>query len=250
MIVSSVPIVVYPVVPVLVRHGPAATTLSSPNLAMLYNPQQVFERELRDPRGDHCLVIELTPTVSEELLGSRRFTSTHAPVRPRTYLRRHVLARHLRREQVDSLLVEELALDVLRATVTTAVSGDRRGRTRRAHRELAESLKDALWHRVGENVGVGELARRLAVSPFHLMRVFREQTGFAIHDYRLQLRLRIALDRLADGQAPSSLAAELGFASHSHFTRAFRQSFGITPSQVSAQDCASLVPDCGLASPA
>jgi AraC family transcriptional regulator len=216
---------------------------------MLYNPQQVFERELRDPRGDDCLVIELLPPVAAELLRTQRFTSTHAPVRAHAYLQRHLLARHLRARHVDPLPVEELALDLLRRTVAASVTGTRRGRTRRAHRELAEALKDTLWRRIGENVGVAELARRLAVSPFHLMRVFREQTGFAIHDYRLQLRLRVALERLAEGvDSPSVLAAELGFASHSHFTRQFRRSFGIAPSHAGAQDCASLLRGAELAS--
>jgi AraC-like DNA-binding protein len=71
----------------------------------------------------------------------------------------------------------------------------------------------------------------LHTSAFHLGRIFRAHTGFPLHAYRTQLRLRLALDRLAE--RPSDLAAlalDLGFNSHSHFTDTFRAAFFITPS--------------------
>ncbi|NOT06869.1 MAG: helix-turn-helix transcriptional regulator, partial [Gemmatimonadales bacterium] len=78
---------------------------------------------------------------------------------------------------------------------------------------------------------VGTLARRLGVSPYHLCRVFREATGTTLHAYRLDLRLRAALEQLDLPGAPlSRLAHELGFSSHSHFTATLRRRFGTTPS--------------------
>jgi AraC family transcriptional regulator len=227
-----VPIVVFPSVPVLIRHS-RGTTVSSPNVAMLYNPDQVFERELRDPRGDRCLVIEVTELIRDELIGGE-FDTIVAPVPAEVHFRRHVLAQRLRGDEDGA--AEELALDVLRGTIPRAARAvSRRAATEREHRELAEAAKELLWSTATENVPVAELARRLAVSPFHLTRVFREQTGFALYEYRLQLRLRLALERIAAG-TPSitALALELGFASHSHFTNQFRRAFGVTPSAARA----------------
>jgi len=63
--------------------------------------------------------------------------------------------------------------------------------------------------------------------------VFRRQTGFSLHQYRTQLRLRLALERLPESAGSlTSLAFELGFASHSHFTDTFRREFGVAPSAV------------------
>ena len=214
------PIVVFPAVPVLIRHAGGAT-VSSPNLAMLYNPQTQFERELRDPRGDHCLVVEPSPSLVDG-----EFDTIVAPVSAAAYLRRHVLARSVRQDDRDPLAVEELALELLRRTI--GWSPPRRNDT---HRDLAEAAKELLWVTATEDVRVAELARRLAVSPFHLTRVFREQTGFALYEYRLQLRLRRALERLADGATSiTALALELGFSSHSHLTNQFRRYFGFAPS--------------------
>jgi AraC family transcriptional regulator len=240
-----VPIVVFPTAPVLIRHRRGASTLSSPNLAMLYNPGQLFERELRDPRGDVCLVLEVPPAVASELLTAGRFATTETAVPPDVFLARHVLLRGLRCGTPERLWAEELALAILHATLRhPAALRTTRQTTREAHRELAEAAKDALWHTLAEDVRVGELAGRLAVSPFHLMRVFRAQTGFALHEYRLQLRLRLALERLLEGcDSLTALALELGFGSHSHLTHQFHRCFGLTPSALragTAHDCASV----------
>ncbi len=70
-------------------------------------------------------------------------------------------------------------------------------------------------------------------SPFHLARQFRASTGTSISAYLLRLRLALALQRLAEGEADlAALAADLGFASHSHFGARFRSVFGVPPSSV------------------
>jgi AraC-like DNA-binding protein len=50
--------------------------------------------------------------------------------------------------------------------------------------------------------------------------------------YRYQLRLRLAraLDLLGDYDDVTDLALALGFSSHSHFSAAFKQVYGQTPS--------------------
>jgi AraC-like DNA-binding protein len=54
-----------------------------------------------------------------------------------------------------------------------------------------------------------------------------------LYRYLTRLRLRAALERLADGARDlTALALELGFSSHSHFADAFRREFGRTPSDV------------------
>ena len=63
-----------------------------------------------------------------------------------------------------------------------------------------------------------------------LCRLFRRHTGMTLHEYRTELRLRDALDRLASRRGDlTRIALDLGFSSHSHFTAAFRRAFGMTP---------------------
>lgn len=224
VIQSTYPTVAFPRVQVTIRHVDGEPVLATPNLAMLYNPGQHYERRLRSPRGDECLVVRLR---APEL--QREFAATHAPSSRDAYFRQHLLGRYLRSGGRDELLVEETAVELVQSVLEPVPAArPRRAATRRAHRELAEAAKELL---AGPAGGLHDLAAALAVSPFHLARVFRRETGFSLHEYRTELRLRLALVRLKDGLL-TPLAFELGFASHSHLTDAFHRAFGAAPSVV------------------
>lgn len=107
-------------------------------------------------------------------------------------------------------------------------------RTRRRHRELAQQILLLLRHRYTERLPLQEIAAGLNVSPGFLCRVFRRETGDTIHSHLTALRLSRALELLAgrEGEDLTRLGLELGFASHSHFTSAFRRRFGVPPSVI------------------
>jgi AraC-like DNA-binding protein len=101
------------------------------------------------------------------------------------------------------------------------------GRARRAYVEDAKTL---LQRRFREPLRLKDIARDLYVSPYHLCRLFKEETGLSIHRYLNQLRLRQALEELARAETDlASLALELGFCGQSHFTRNFCKEFGVPP---------------------
>ena len=105
---------------------------------------------------------------------------------------------------------------------------------RRAPRdaEWAGGVKLVLARHWRDPLSLDEIARMVHCSPFHLARVFRRETGLPIHQYRNQLRLRGALERMTDPRADlSGIALDVGFSSHSHLTSAFRAAFGVSPSQ-------------------
>lgn len=96
--------------------------------------------------------------------------------------------------------------------------------------ELARAVQAIVIAAPAERHSLSELAGSLNVSPFHLAHVFRAEVGTSIHQYVLQVRLRLALERLAEGAISlSALGLDLGFSSHSHFTTSFRKHFGVTP---------------------
>lgn len=75
------------------------------------------------------------------------------------------------------------------------------------------------------------LARLGGLSPYHFLRSFQEVTGVTPHQYMLRLRLRRAAIRLkAECTELLTIALDCGFADASHFSRAFRTEFGVTPS--------------------
>lgn len=84
----------------------------------------------------------------------------------------------------------------------------------------------------------GDLSRdRLAAvacfSPFHFHRLFTAFTGETLHKYIRRLRLERALHRLAySDESVVNVALGAGFETHEAFSRAFRQAFDLSPTEL------------------
>jgi AraC-like DNA-binding protein len=76
------------------------------------------------------------------------------------------------------------------------------------------------------------LARAARLSPSHLSRIFKQQTGVSISRFRNQQRLQRFLRLYGTGRRTTSLAAALdaGFGSYAQFHRVFREQMGHSPS--------------------
>ena len=227
--------------PVVIRQAGRDPVLATANHTMLYDANRWYEREARSDRGDDCVFVEL-PRESLAALagegaslvdGDGRMRGTHAPADRRTYLLQHLLVRHLRERPDDRLPAEDIAARLVLAALSAPSPAlrPRRRSTAAAHRELAEAAKAELAADPSARTTLDQLARKLHTSAFHLARVFRAETGFALAQYSRALRLRAALERLPDTRRDlCSLALELGFSSHSHFAASFRREFGVPPS--------------------
>lgn len=92
-------------------------------------------------------------------------------------------------------------------------------------RELLDAVTDA------SNSDVTEMARSSYVSEFHFSREIRRLTGESPAALRRRVMLERAAWRLQRGEAVSQVAAAEGWSSAEVFSRAFRRSFGVPPSQ-------------------
>jgi AraC-like DNA-binding protein len=100
---------------------------------------------------------------------------------------------------------------------------------------IVEEAKRAIASNLDRNVTLRELSSAMQCSPWRLCRAFRRATGQTLTSYRHGLRVQLALERLRDRRIDlTQLALDLGYSSHSHFTRVFRRHLGITPSRVRA----------------
>jgi AraC-like DNA-binding protein len=82
-----------------------------------------------------------------------------------------------------------------------------------------------------ENPSLEQLAQVAALSPYHLVRVFRQQTGLPPHMYLTQVRIEHAKQQLQTGASIAGVAAATGFTDQSHLTRRFKRIMGVTPGQ-------------------
>jgi AraC-like DNA-binding protein len=231
--VGEVAHIVFPTMPVWIGTQSHELGLAGPNHAVFFNAGDVFRRRRFHDHGDRNDFIVVGQDTLDEWVHEARFPGLLGKLPPRPYLTVRAIARALANGG-DGLLVEEALLRLGHATVTGAFRPEQWApRRRRRPPPLVEDAKAVLCARFTEHLTLEELGRAVNVSPFHLARSFRRHTGFTLHEYRVNLRLKAALERLAAGDEDVAVIARaVGFSSHSHLTATFHRAFGIPPSCV------------------
>lgn len=129
------------------------------------------------------------------------------------------------RDAVSPLMIEGLALEF----ATWVVRGDEvpaAGRTPAWLRTAVESLHG----RFAEEIHLDQIASLAGVHPAHFSRVFRKHYRCSVGQYVRRLRVDLAARELAESQRSiADIAAQLGFADQSHFSRVFVRMIGSTP---------------------
>ncbi len=80
-----------------------------------------------------------------------------------------------------------------------------------------------------EDIAIDDLAERFFLSKYHLMHLFRRETGTTIHAYLTERRLGLARELMASGCNATDACFRSGFRSYCSFTRAYGKRFGTTP---------------------
>ena len=99
-----------------------------------------------------------------------------------------------------------------------------------ADKRLLE-ICNTLQSNPADNTTAAQWARRLHVDPKTIHRLFLRETGMTFGQWRTQVRLLAALERLAAGDRILDIALGLGYESPSAFATMFRKQFGIAPSR-------------------
>ena len=82
---------------------------------------------------------------------------------------------------------------------------------------------------LAEDLTIDQLSEQFYISKYHMMRLFRQETGQSIHSYLSERRLLRARDLIRQGMNATDSCYLSGFRSYSSFTRAYGKRFGTTP---------------------
>lgn len=97
--------------------------------------------------------------------------------------------------------------------------------------QLIAEAKAILNRRYRDPLTLDVLAQDLAISPYHLHRVFRRVTGMTPANYLLEKRIEVARAALeSHSRTITDIALEVGFKSASHFSTVFQRLTGLSPS--------------------
>jgi AraC family transcriptional regulator len=106
-----------------------------------------------------------------------------------------------------------------------------RAAVRRLGGAAVDRVAELVEARLADVLTLDDLAREVALSPYHFHRCFRATTGMAPHEFvtaRRMDRARLLVSTTA--QPVDRIGAAVGFGNLSHFRRVFRRHHGVPPS--------------------
>jgi AraC-like DNA-binding protein len=170
---------------------------------------------------------ELCDLITEDDAVRRGKSASVVPASPRAQYLAALLASKAAAHPSQRLLVEESLVALLKEGLTPE---KRKGVPRSpSTARLVARVKEVLAASRG-CLSLVDIARAAGASPAYLTDAFRRYEGMPIARYQMRLRLARALVLLEGGEELTGVALDLGFSSHSHFTAAFRATFGVPPS--------------------
>jgi len=197
-----------------------------------------------DGSGDDCTVLWLSAPLLQETLaalghgGDHRFGHACLPPSPRVASLFHGLDE----SGDEGFALEEAALAIVAQVRRSLHEGEAPAAWPRQD-ERARAAAHCIETRSAEALTLDEVAQAAGLSPFHLLRVFRQSIGVTPHQYLMRQRLMQALRLLRDTALPvTEVAYEAGWADLSNFNHAFRREFGCSPRGVRRGDRRLLEP--------
>lgn len=84
----------------------------------------------------------------------------------------------------------------------------------------------------GGNYTIDGLASRFFLSKYHMMRLFKQETGYTINRYITEKRLLAARELLKQNVPVTEACFSSGFSNYAAFLRAYKRTFGETPREL------------------
>jgi AraC family transcriptional regulator len=229
--------IVFPYRGVYVRHLGRDEAVAEANQVLFFNAGENYRVSHPVAGGDASLSLAICAPLLRELAprtflreGSKlAFRRQRLRIDARTQGLVALLRHNLRRGMAEPLEAESLALTLIQRALgprTTHVAGASWGRQR-----LADRVKLVLASDLGRRWTLAAVAAEVRGSPVYLTQVFQQVEGIPLYRYQMRLRLARALDLLAQTDDLTSVSLDLGFSSHSHFSAAFRRTYGRSPSE-------------------
>jgi AraC-like DNA-binding protein len=228
---------VFPYRGAFVRHLGSDQAVAEANQVLFFNAGEGYRVSHPVRGGDASLslaiceelLLELAPVTLLESRTSPAFHSQRLRIDARAQALVALLGHSLRQNVAEPLEAESLALTLVQRALgprTTHAAGASAGRQR-----LVDRIKLVLASDMGRRWTLAEIAAEVRGSPVYLTQVFQQVEGMPLYRYQLRLRLARALDLLAQYDDLTTLSLDLGFSSHSHFSAAFREAYGWSPSE-------------------
>lgn len=103
-------------------------------------------------------------------------------------------------------------------------------KTARYDKKIVEMIHYINDHLSG-SLSIDELSSHFYLSKYHMMRKFKEETGYSMHQYILEKRILAARNMILSGTPATIACMECGFKDYSTFSRAYKKLMNRLPSE-------------------
>lgn len=136
-------------------------------------------------------------------------------------------------QRIDKMKrVSDVRTLIYRAMIQMAQRARRNRPNRRIRSAAIETCVNYIDAHLHYAISLSDLSHACGLSPSHLSRLFKKETGLTPTEFIRKRRLLESQDLLQDGRLGSSAVANvLGFSSQSYFISCFKKEFGITPGE-------------------
>ena len=228
---------VFPYRGTYVRHVGDDEVVADASQVLFFHAGEDYQVSHPNPGGDASLALTVDETLLREVAPKEllregeplRFRESRLRIDPRAQVLVALLRHALHEGIAEPLEGESLALTLVHRALaprTTHAASSSHGRQR-----LVDRAKLVLARDLARRWTLADVAAEVGVSAVYLTQSFREVEGVPLYRYQLRLRLARALDLLAQYEDLTALSLDLGFSSHSHFSAAFRETYGRSPSE-------------------
>lgn len=227
--------IVFPYRGLFVRHVGRDDATAEANQALFFNADEEYSISHPVSGGDACLSFAVDEELMRELAppsvlvpGRTIFREQRARIGPAAQAMVARFRHGLRAATTEPLQAETQALSLIRLAIVDGRAPDRRNSI--GCRKLVDRAKLVMMADPGRRWSLAAIGKEVGCSPVYLTQLFQQVEGIPLYRYQLRLRLARALQKLGAHDDLTMLALDLGFSSHSHFTSAFRATYGKSPS--------------------
>lgn len=98
--------------------------------------------------------------------------------------------------------------------------------------DIVRNVIQYLQNNYDKNLSNDNIAEHFHMNSSYLNRIFKQHTGFTIHNFLVQYRMNLAMDLLRTKNDPiNEIVATVGFSDIPHFIKSFKKLTGKTPSE-------------------
>lgn len=203
-----------------------------PGNTIVLHPDEPHDGQAGTEDGFHYRMIYLDPALVQKALGGCRslpFIAGGVSEDPRLLTAIDGIVAHMS-EPMETLQYDDAVFDLAHALQAAAAPSGVRSIAPPDYR-AADTARQYIQDAAGEAVSLEELERVTGQDRWKLSRDFRALFGTSPYRHLILRRLERAKAAIIGGQPLVQAALDAGFADQAHFTRHFRNAFGITPAR-------------------